>query len=383
MRRIIVVGTGVVAYGVIAEAAMTGYEVVHVSTRDGDLAARSTHIDEGHLVEVRDDTDERVVDFLLEHAAEWSGALLMPVIDDCVVCISRNFAQLSPHYHCTVMPWDIHEQIISKTRLYQVAHELGVPAPRIHEIRDEADLDRVVGELEYPCLLKPDQTPDFFRRFGTKMFEVQDEAELRARYASVQGTGLAVMVSELIPGDVPNLASYISCLDGEGRPIVEGFTRKVRENVRYGVASVIGTVEPIEEIRESTLTLLRHFGYRGYSAPEWKLDDRDGRYKLMEINTRPVLYNRLFMSTGVRFIDSQYRDFVDGEVVEPATARPDVNWMNNIPEMRALKRHLSPSRIGAFRAPYRHRHVYGLPILHDPKPCLRLISRELAAYRRR
>ena len=151
------------------------------------------------------------------------------------------------------------------------------------------------------------------------------------------------------------------------------------------MASVIGTVAPIEEIRETSLKLLRHFGYRGYSAPEWKRDARDGVYKLIEINTRPIVYHRLLHKAGTNAVDTLYRDIVLGQSQQPVLAEPGISWMHPVSEVYALRKWHKNRKIpfAEFRQPYRQPHLFALPFLRDPRPAWRLLSREVSGFFRR
>ncbi|MDA0995182.1 MAG: hypothetical protein O3A13_16340 [Proteobacteria bacterium] len=385
MGRIVVFGTGVVAYGVIEEGAKAGHQVIHVSAKSDDIAARSNLIDEKHVIHFNEMADASLVEFFLRKSAQWNGALLIPVNDQYIVFISQHLAELAPHYVCTVQPWETHQEIISKNRLYQRCYDIGVPAPAIHEVHSAIDVDGIADKLAYPCILKPYQTPEFFSVYGKKMIEVHDTAELLEQFADVQSHNLDVMVSEIIPGPVEDLVTYVSCLDASGDVLAEFFTQKVRENTAYGVASVIKTVEPIVEIRESSLTLLRHFSYRGFSCAEFKRDKRDGVYKVIEINSRPVLYHRLFVAAGINIVALLHANLVEGKKPAMRAGVPGINWMHNFTEVYALGNAIrsSSGSLKEFFRPYRQPHIFGLPFFSDPKPFMSMLRRELRSLWRR
>lgn len=382
MGKVVVFGTGVVAYGVIEESAKSGHHVIHVSTKPDDIASRSNLISEKHLVQFDEANDAELVEFFVAKSSDWKGALLIPVNDEYVVFTSQHVGELSAHYRCTVQPWEIHQEIINKNRLYRHCYDHDVPAPRIYEFSTTAEIERISDEISYPCLLKPHQTPDFFRVFGKKMFEVQDKAQLLDIGANILAHDLDVMISELIPGPVENLVTYISCLDSDGKVLAETFTEKVRENTAYGVASVIKTVPPIREIREYSLSLLRHFSYAGFTATEFKRDEQNGQYKMVEINSRPVLYHRLLPKAGINVVDLMYANQVEGNSPEKQTGIVGVHWMHNLSEIYALRKCLrsAESTLKQFFRPYRAPHIYGLPFWRDPGPLLSLCKRELSAF---
>lgn len=375
MGKVIVFGTGVVAYGVIDESAKAGLEVIHLTTKTDDIAALSRLISEKHVVTFSGGSNSHLLELLMRKSVDWSGALLVPVNDQYVVFVSKHFDKLSRHYECTVQPWEVYSEIINKNKLYAHAYKIGVPAPQIQCPVTINDLDQYEGRLAFPCILKPYQTPEFYKVFNQKVHVVNNHDELKQKFREVKKHRLDVMVSEIIPGPESDQFIYISCLDANGDVLAEMFTRKIRQDREFGVASVLKTVEANDQIRDMSLRLLRHFCYRGFSALEVKLDERDGIFKLIEINTRPVLYQRLFVKAGINFSHLVYANYVEGKAPDKVTYSRDVYWIHNISELYKLKRSMRSSELtlSDFFYPYRQRHVFALPFPSDPKPLLRML----------
>ncbi len=381
-RRVIVLGTGVVAYGVIRECGEAGFHVIHVTTKPNDIASASSIPDESFLVEFSPASETGLLDFFLEKGAEWSGAFIIPVNDPVVLFTSKNLEALSAFYACHALPWSKLRHVVNKNLLYERANEIDVPAPRIETPISIEDLRAIENEVAYPCIIKPHQTPAFFAAFARKVHVINDSRELAYWYGQCEQRSLDVMVSEIIPGPESNLFLYDSCLDADGNVIADVFLQKVRQDNEYGVASVIKTIPHIEEIKESCLRLLRHLGFRGFSAVEVKLDDRDGTYKLIEINPRPVLYQRLFTFAGINISQILLEDYVEGTSSNDWRYEPGMLWMHNASELYTLKRYATSSEhsLKDFFAPYRHKHVYALPAFHDPAPLLAELRRKFLRW---
>jgi predicted ATP-grasp superfamily ATP-dependent carboligase len=67
------------------------------------------------------------------------------------------------------------------------------------------------------------------------------------------------------------------------------------------------------------LRLLRALGFWGISQVEFKLDPRDGQFKLMEVNARSWQWQQLSTACGVDLANVAYQDAL-GEYVRPARA---------------------------------------------------------------
>ena len=133
------------------------------------------------------------------------------------------------------------------------------------------------------------------------------------KFAEARHHELDVMVSEIIPGADSDLYHYRSYIDSQGSILAEMCTKKLRQHPPgFGVACVSKTIPMIHEIRQLALKLLRHFAYQGESSVEFKLDNRNNRYNLMEINIRPVLPELHFVAAGINFPFITYLDLVEG-----------------------------------------------------------------------
>ena len=68
---------------------------------------------------------------------------------------------------------------------------------------------------------------------------------------------------------------------------------------------------PIAEVNEpleALLKLLRFVGYRGIFSAEYKLDDLDGRFKLLDVNVRPWWFIEFTQSCNVDVCGLAYND---------------------------------------------------------------------------
>ena len=109
----------------------------------------------------------------------------------------------------------------------------------------------------------------------------------------------------------------------------------------FGRASTFVETVDMPELEEYSERLLAALDFYGLAELEYKLDPRDGEFRLLDFNARAWGYHSLGPSAGVDF---PYLLFADqmGLEVEPCRARPGVRWirlMTDVPtaivEMRA------------------------------------------------
>lgn len=379
MKQAIVLGTGVVALGTISAYASVGIRVVHLSFKKNDIASYSRFSSETHVVPAPLQADTELLSFLMNATLDWSRSLLDPVNDPGVVFCSTHHEILSKRYVVTVPRWKILKGIINKSDLYLRAHEIGVPAPIIRKFISLDELEKTAKHLHYPCIIKPDQTPDFFAQYSKKVLVANDPESLVNQYQDVLAHDLDVMVSEIIPGDETQYFLYVCHLDEYGNVLAEVCIQKIRQHpAEYGVGSVIITIPMISEVRDASVKLLRDYGYTGFSATEYKWDYRDEKYKLIEINTRQVLYVNLLEKIGINFCELMYLDKVEDTRIMREKYQEGVYWIHpfqEIREYRARRRLPGFSFKSFFRPMFSLHKVFALSLLSDPMPFLKSLSK--------
>jgi predicted ATP-grasp superfamily ATP-dependent carboligase len=217
---------------------------------------------------------------------------------------------------------------------YQHAASVGIDCPGSYHPRGVHEL----GKLDccFPVILKPtvrEETNAFTR---AKAWRCDDLPSLVSRYE--QATALVgennIVLQELIPG---NGTTQFSCAGvwNRGAPVVSLVARRTRQYpIDFGYTSTF--VETVErpEVEEAACRFLRSLEYTGLAELEFKYDERDGRYKLLDFNARAWTWNALGSIAGVDFGYALWR-LAQGEVVAPIRGNTEVAWMHASRDMVA------------------------------------------------
>src|SRR5439155_8296004 len=119
----------------------------------------------------------------------------------------------------------------------------------------------------------------------------------------------------------------------DGQAIGSMVARRWRQHPpQFGRASTfVETVDvpPLETLSEP---FLRAINYYGLVELEYKLDPRDARYKLLDVNARTWGYHSIGARAGVDF---PYLLFADqlGEPVEPRRAQVGIKWIRLVTDL--------------------------------------------------
>ncbi|HEV2772159.1 MAG TPA: ATP-grasp domain-containing protein [Thermoleophilaceae bacterium] len=317
------------------------------------------------------DDPDGFVDLLFRIADDVGEGVLFPTTDESLEAVTVRAAALSGRFRLACPPPEIARRVLDKQLTHGLALELGVSAPRTVTPRSEAELEDAAAEFGYPCLIKPRESFRYMRAFGVKMKEVRDRRELRQAWHAASAAGVETMVQELIPGPETAGVNYNAYVV-DGQPWVELTAAKVRLSPPdFGYPTAVLS-RPVPEVLGPARDLLRGLGLRGFANVEFKRDERDGRYKLLEVNARPNLSGSLSVRCGVDFPFIAYSHLVTGDPPEPPRAVQGIYWINEFSDPLALLRRWRRgcARLPAELVPYFSRHVFATFARYDIAPFL-------------
>jgi predicted ATP-grasp superfamily ATP-dependent carboligase len=254
------------------------------------------------------------------------GWVLFPTREETVVALARNRASLAESFRVPTPGWDTIRHAWDKRATYRLAHELGIPAPRTWSLLEERDLDHL--DVRGPVVIKPAIKEHFFYATHAKAWRADTEDELRRlvrRASSIVGAG-ELLIQELIPGDGRQQYAYCA-LFKDGEAVASMAVRRRRQHPsEFGRASTFVETVELPSLEEPSVRFLRAIGYYGLVELEYKLDPRDGEYKLLDVNARTWGYHSVGPAAGVDFPYLLFRDQL-GDEVPRVRARPGVRWI--------------------------------------------------------
>jgi D-aspartate ligase len=247
------------------------------------------------------------------------GMVLIPTTDDWALAVARLPAPLAARFPASLPSPGSLEVLIDKGRFAAVLERLGVPHPRTVCVDPEDDWAGLPADAFTDAFLKPRDSQVFRSRFGVKALHFQTPHEAVTLACEARNAGLEVMLQEYVPGPPSHHYMVEGFVDRTGRVCA----RFVRQRLRmfppdFGDSTYMVSVS-IDCVRgavESLDRLLAHLSYRGVFEAEFKYDQRDGQFKLLEVNARPWYFIGFAADCGVDFCAMAYRDAL-GLAVEP------------------------------------------------------------------
>jgi D-aspartate ligase len=254
--------------------------------------------------------------------------ILIPTDDATTVLVQEAAEQLRNAYLFPVLPAGLVHRLTSKKELYCLSREQGVPTPEAFFFRSRSELLQVLDKVQFPLMLKGVEDRLFFGQTKVSMRIVRTADELLNTYDEIEDSAQPnLMLQEYIPGDADSVWMFNGYFD-QHSDCLAGFTgRKLRQRPAYTGITSLGICLQNDAVHRSICVLLRSQGYRGMVDVGFRYDQRDGQYKLLDINPRLGCTFRLFVDpAGMDVVRACYLDLT-GQPVHAQPARQGRKWI--------------------------------------------------------
>ena len=288
------------ALGVIRSLGRLGIPVYAV--HEGRLAppATSKYLSGGFVWETTGDAadDPRLLLDALTRVAERIGgpAILVPTDDAAAIFVAEHGEKLADRFHFPRPPAGLPRALASKRGLYRLCEQLGISCPKAMVPLSRAEVEAFLEDATFPVVVKGAEPWLLPKDAGVRSTTIaRSPDELLDLYQRVEGhpaTGL--LLQEYIPPEAGEDWFYHGYCDQASACLV-GFTgRKLRSYPAHAGSTSLGRWVPNEELRRQAEELFPALSYRGLMDLDYRLDRRDGRYKLLDFNPRLGAQFRLF-----------------------------------------------------------------------------------------
>lgn len=327
--------------------------------------------------------ESQQIEFLLELSRRHglAGWALIPTGDETAALLARHHACLAEHFRVTTPAWETLRWAYDKRLTHQLALELDIAQPWTHNPTHRNELIEL--ECPFPAILKPAVKPQLNRFTRAKAWRVDDRQALLARYdeACAFAAPRDILVQELIPGGGEAQLSFAGlCKDGE--PLAWLAARRVRQYpIDFGRSSSLVETVQQPEVEQAAMRILRALRYTGLIEVEFKLDVRDGRFKLLELNPRVWGWHTLGRLAGVDFPYLLWRLVCGlGLNHDLQPARPGLHWLHLRTDLPAVVQSLRSGVLSprAYLASLRGPLEFAIVAPDDPLPAV--LDLPLLAY---
>jgi D-aspartate ligase len=312
---VVVLGTGITALGVLRILARD--KIVAFPTDASELLIRASRYFRRLPGEHPRNEDRELEEWLPKLGLP--RAVLMPCSDHWVSRVARLDPALRSRFPASVSCADTIHRFVDKGSFAATLAAAGTPHPFSRELDHVDDLADVPAEVFTNAMLKPRDSQRFIQRFGVKAFHVSSRQEAEKGWRKLAVEGFPVILQEYIPGPATQHYFIDGFVDRGGVVRAMFARRRLRMYpLDFGNSTYMESVTPAaaEGAIESISALLAHVRYRGMFSAEFKLDPRDGQFKLLEVNVRAWWYVDFAARCGVDVCRMAYLDALDRPVAD-------------------------------------------------------------------
>lgn len=264
--------------------------------------------------------------------------------------------------------------VTDKADFYQQCLQAGVPVAKTAFPRSRDEVLAIAKDFQFPMLLKPVFGHLWRERLrGKKLLVAKSRQDLEQMVERFGDDVSGLMVQELIPGPEEDIwiGGVYRGQDGQHDCCFVG--QKTRQYPPdFGSASYAKSLYNAE-VEKLSWKFLNAIDYRGICGTEFKLDRRDGKYKIIEVNPRPTLWFHLVTAAGMNLFEFAFRDLAGERLSVPVAKQvPGVRWCFQDKDVLTWSHHfrrLNLYPLFSTLSPFNHGAVFSV---EDPMPSVKI-----------
>lgn len=274
--------------------------------------------------------------------------VLIACSDQWALAVAGLPDDVRTRFRSSIAPRAAIEAFVDKDRFRELVDGLDIPRPRTIPIREPGDLTLASDDDLTNGFLKPTESQAHNRHFRTKGFFVESRDHARRLVDEGAAAGVTFMLQEYIPGDTSKTFLVDGFVDRHGT--INGMVARRRlrmdpPRLANTCSDVTVPLADVEACLPALRTLLEAVHYRGIFNVEFKFDERDGRFKIIELNPRPFWLIGHIARAGLDLPWLSYLDAQELPVPTPPAYQVGRYGLYEIPDATAIARaFLSGSR---------------------------------------
>lgn len=244
-------------------------------------------------------------------------AVLVPTDDLGAILVSQHAAMLSRWFRFPEPPPGLAHLVASKKGLYELCGKLGIPCPQVSYPSARHDVEEFAARAGFPVVAKaiePWLLPAGAGLNSTSI--IHSPEDLLNLYRRLEGHSAGnLMLQKYIPRDCAQDWFFHGYCDARSSCLVSFTGVKLRSYPPHAGATSLGRCQDNQTLRGHAEQLLHAIGYRGIMDLDYRLDLRDGEYKLLDFNPRVGAQFRVFEDdAGVDVVRALHLDLTGREV---------------------------------------------------------------------
>lgn len=325
----IILGGHVQALGIVRILGRIGVGSVVIENSKINISKHSKYCIESFVV-----CDQDLLSFILNLGikGKHKGAIIFPTNDFHVKLLSQNKEDLEKFFLVSTDSWNTIEKFYNKRLTYSIAETLDIPVAKSLFPDSFVELETI--DIEYPCIIKPAVMHDFYRKTKKKVLVCKSKKELYNNYqfALQHIPSDEIIIQEIIKGSSRNQFSACFLFLNQKSYVKLCACRMRQHPLDYGNATTYAETVDKPALIELGERILKATHYQGVCEIEFKKDEKDGIYKLLEVNPRTWKWHLIANLANTPFLVLYY-NYLNGNAIEPAKAGNKASFRHGITDL--------------------------------------------------
>lgn len=245
------------------------------------------------------------LEWLLKEISANDYDMLLPAELETQQLILKNRKELERYTRIPFADYDLISNVQNKAWLLKHAEANGYLCPKTYFIENLNEFN--YEKLKYPLVIKPRESS------GSRgIAYIKKPSELSTAFQNVHNKYPFPLIQEYIPNGGAYGVGALFNFNSEPRAAF--VYKRIREYPVSGGPSTLRESVINDEIKDIALNLLKSLNWKGIAMVEFRVDARDGKAKLMEINPRLWGSLHLAILSGMDFPYLLYKMAVDGDI---------------------------------------------------------------------
>ena len=276
--------------------------------------------------------------YMMRHIADFAAThwdatvLLLGCGDSYVKRIAANLDRMPSNVVAPYISSELMEKLIHKERFYEMCAQQGIDYPDTFVYRREMG-HAFTLPFDAPYIVKPANSVMYWEypfEGQKKVYKAEDRQKLEEILDAIYTAGYqdSVIIQDFIPGDDTYMRVLTNYSDQNGRVRLMALGHVLlEEHTPKGIgnhAVIVNESNP--ELCEKLRGFLDGLHFVGFSNFDIKYDQRDGKYKVFEINVRQGRSNYYVTGSGYNLAKILVEDRVFGKELPFVMADNQCLW---------------------------------------------------------
>lgn len=240
---------------------------------------------------------EKFINDLLNFVKKNDCNIILPVGADATVPLALHKEKFLPYVKLPIANYNAVMKAHNKQETMALAKKIGVAIPKTFSPKNEEELEKIAYSIDYPVVIKPRKSS---ASVGLR-YAFSPEDLLEKYKIDIKSNAIFDYTNPLIQEYVPGEIHDVCVLFNNGE-MVAGLTQKrIWQYPISGGWGVVNETTDEPHLLELTSKLLKNMKWHGVAQVEFKIDSRNSKPKLIEVNPKFWGTLELSITAGIDF----------------------------------------------------------------------------------